>query len=78
MTTETPVPLEALVRHFADLRDGDHFGEVTRQARSPRFSAPWSYSTPPPGKYSTSSIPTSCSTQVRSTSPACTVTPAEG
>lgn len=35
--TATPAPLEALVRHFADLRDGDHFGEVTRLGKEAAF-----------------------------------------
>ena len=37
MTTNAPAPLEALVRHFADLRDGNHFGEITRQGKESAF-----------------------------------------
>ncbi|MEU1393408.1 MULTISPECIES: hypothetical protein [unclassified Nonomuraea] len=32
-----PAPLEALVRHFADLRDGTHAGHVTRQGKQDAF-----------------------------------------
>lgn len=37
MSIAVPAPLEALVRHFADLRDGDHFGEFTRQGKERVF-----------------------------------------
>ncbi|MEU5864479.1 hypothetical protein ABZ815_25135 [Nonomuraea sp. NPDC047529] len=32
-----PAPLEALVRHFADLRDGTHAGHATRQGKQDAF-----------------------------------------
>ncbi|MFI7694604.1 hypothetical protein ACIBQ6_36455 [Nonomuraea sp. NPDC049655] len=32
-----PAPLEALVRHFADLRDGTHAGHVTRRGKQDAF-----------------------------------------
>ncbi|MEU8324226.1 hypothetical protein AB0C33_38210 [Nonomuraea sp. NPDC048881] len=32
-----PSPLEALVRHFADLRDGTHAGHVTRRGKQDAF-----------------------------------------
>lgn len=39
MTTNTaPAPLEALARHFVDLRDGDHFGHVTRTGKESAFT----------------------------------------
>ncbi|WP_448233386.1 hypothetical protein [Microbacterium lacticum] len=37
MTTTTPAPLEALTRHFIDLRDGNHFGHVTRSGKETAF-----------------------------------------
>lgn len=33
----TPAPLEALARHFADLRDGTHAGHTTRHAKENAF-----------------------------------------
>ncbi|GIJ25835.1 hypothetical protein Vqi01_09970 [Micromonospora qiuiae] len=38
MTTTTPAPLDALTRHFTDLRDGDHFGQVTRTGKESAFT----------------------------------------
>jgi hypothetical protein len=39
MTTPTaPAPLEALTRHFVDLRDGNHFGHVTRAGKESAFT----------------------------------------
>jgi hypothetical protein len=38
MTTTTPAPLDALTRHFADLRDGDHFGHTTRAGKETAFA----------------------------------------
>jgi len=38
MTTATPAPLEALTRHFIDLRDGTHFGHVTRAGKESAFA----------------------------------------
>jgi hypothetical protein len=38
MTTTTPAPLEALTRHFTDLRDGNHFGQVTRAGKETAFT----------------------------------------
>lgn len=38
MTLPPPAPLEALARHFADLRDGDHFGEITRTGKEAAFA----------------------------------------
>ena len=35
--TTTPAPLEALTRHFIDLRDGNHFGHVTRTGKETAF-----------------------------------------
>lgn len=32
-----PAPLEALVRHFGDLRDGTHAGEITRRGKEAAF-----------------------------------------
>jgi hypothetical protein len=32
-----PAPLDALVRHFADLRDGTHAGQATRQGKESAF-----------------------------------------
>ncbi|GAB4085506.1 hypothetical protein GCM10028784_21360 [Myceligenerans cantabricum] len=32
-----PPPIDALIRHFADLRDGNHFGHVTRGAKEQAF-----------------------------------------
>ncbi|WP_338538737.1 hypothetical protein N5P18_03910 [Janibacter terrae] len=32
-----PAPLEALTRHFIDLRDGNHFGQVTRAGKESAF-----------------------------------------
>ncbi|MGR6915748.1 hypothetical protein ACU635_16005 [[Actinomadura] parvosata] len=32
-----PAPLEALVRHFTDLRDGTHAGHVTRESKERAF-----------------------------------------
>ena len=39
-TTDTlvPAPLEALTRHFIDLRDGRHFGHVTRAGKESAFA----------------------------------------
>lgn len=37
MTSTAPAPLEALTRHFVDLRDGNHFGHVTRSAKEAAF-----------------------------------------
>lgn len=37
MTITTPAPLEALTRHFVDLRDGNHFGHVTRSGKETAF-----------------------------------------
>ncbi|MFI6920947.1 hypothetical protein ACIBIZ_13415 [Nonomuraea spiralis] len=38
MTTNVPpAPLEALVRHFTDLRDGTHAGHTTRQGKQSAF-----------------------------------------
>ncbi|WP_454118512.1 hypothetical protein [Microbacterium lacticum] len=37
-TTTIPAPLEALTRHFIDLRDGNHFGHVTRQGKESAFT----------------------------------------
>ncbi|MFI9596277.1 hypothetical protein [Nonomuraea sp. NPDC052265] len=38
MTVDVPpAPLEALVRHFADLRDGTHAGHATRQGKQDAF-----------------------------------------
>ncbi|RLP76778.1 hypothetical protein D9V32_03810 [Mycetocola tolaasinivorans] len=37
MNTEPRGTLKALERHFADLRDGDHFGETTRQGKERAF-----------------------------------------
>jgi hypothetical protein len=37
-TTAVPAPLEALTRHFIDLRDGNHFGHVTRGAKEQSFT----------------------------------------
>lgn len=37
MSTSVPAPLEALVRHFSDLRDGNHFGEVSRLGKEQMF-----------------------------------------
>jgi hypothetical protein len=37
MSTTTPAPLEALTRHFTDLRDGNHFGHVTRSGKESAF-----------------------------------------
>jgi hypothetical protein len=36
---QTPVHLRALLRHFADLRDGSHGGAVTRQDKEELFAA---------------------------------------
>lgn len=39
ITAETvPAPLEALIRHFTDLRDGDHFGHITRTGKESAFA----------------------------------------
>lgn len=39
MTTPTaPAPLQALTRHFIDLRDGNHFGQVTRTGKETAFT----------------------------------------
>ncbi|WP_114854554.1 hypothetical protein [Brachybacterium sp. YJGR34] len=38
MTTTPPAPLEALTRHFIDLRDGNHFGHVTRTGKETAFA----------------------------------------
>ncbi|MBF9334959.1 hypothetical protein G3N30_01510 [Microbacterium lacticum] len=38
MTTTIPAPLEALTRHFIDLRDGNHFGHVTRSGKESAFA----------------------------------------
>lgn len=37
-TTTTPAPLNALTRHFTDLRDGDHFGHITRSGKESAFA----------------------------------------
>ena len=37
MNTSLPVPIAALRRHFTDLRDGNHFGHVTRAAKEEAF-----------------------------------------
>ncbi|SJM68966.1 hypothetical protein [Gulosibacter sp. 10] len=37
-TTTIPAPLEALTRHFIDLRDGNHFGHVTRSGKESAFA----------------------------------------
>ncbi|WP_312979899.1 hypothetical protein [Corynebacterium sp.] len=37
-TTPTPAPLEALTRHFIDLRDGNHFGHITRAGKESAFT----------------------------------------
>lgn len=37
-TTTAPAPLEALTRHFIDLRDGNHFGHVTRAGKETAFA----------------------------------------
>jgi len=34
----TPAPIEALLRHFADLRDGNHFGHTTRADKESAFA----------------------------------------
>ncbi|MFZ4841857.1 hypothetical protein [Mycetocola saprophilus] len=39
MTTDARGTLEALERHFADLRDHDHFGETTRAGKERVFEA---------------------------------------
>ncbi len=36
---QTPAHLRALLRHFADLRDGSHGGAVTRQDKEALFTA---------------------------------------
>ncbi|MFC0673835.1 hypothetical protein [Brachybacterium hainanense] len=36
--THVPAPLEALARHFTDLRGGDHFGHVTRSGKESAFA----------------------------------------
>jgi hypothetical protein len=36
--TNAPVPLGALTRHFTDLRDGNHFGHVTRAGKESAFA----------------------------------------
>ncbi|MGN0096295.1 MAG: hypothetical protein ACI38U_09535 [Corynebacterium sp.] len=36
--TSTPAPLEALTRHFIDLRDGNHFGHITRAGKESAFT----------------------------------------
>lgn len=46
MTTPPP-PLEALVRHFADLRDGTHAGHATRQGKEGAFRQAVSLLDPP-------------------------------
>lgn len=37
-TDSTPAPLEALTRHFIDLRDGNHFGHITRSGKESAFT----------------------------------------
>ncbi|GAB2471920.1 hypothetical protein [Xylanimonas ulmi] len=37
-TTAAPAPLEALTRHFIDLRDGNHFGHITRAGKESVFA----------------------------------------
>lgn len=34
----TPAPLDALIRHFVDLRDGNHFGHITRAGKESAFA----------------------------------------
>lgn len=36
--TTTPAPLDALTRHFTDLRDGNHFGHITRDGKESAFA----------------------------------------
>ncbi|MGP5930470.1 hypothetical protein [Corynebacterium glyciniphilum] len=36
--TTAPAPLEALTRHFIDLRDGNHFGHITRAGKESAFT----------------------------------------
>ncbi len=35
----SPAPIDALLRHFADLRDGNHFGHVTRAGKESALAA---------------------------------------
>jgi hypothetical protein len=35
--SRTPAPLEALIRHFTDLRDGNHAGHTTRRGKETAF-----------------------------------------
>ncbi|WP_214411223.1 hypothetical protein [Sphaerisporangium fuscum] len=37
MTSTAPAPLEALIRHFGDLRDGTHAGHATRHGKESAF-----------------------------------------
>ncbi|MGO2514691.1 MAG: hypothetical protein ACTH8X_00915 [Corynebacterium variabile] len=37
-TTTNPAPIDALLRHFGDLRDGNHFGHVTRAGKESAFA----------------------------------------
>lgn len=37
-TTTAPAPLDALTRHFIDLRDGNHFGHITRAGKESAFT----------------------------------------
>src|SRR5687767_13082166 len=38
MTPTNPAPLDALLRHFTDLRDGNHFGHITRAGKESAFA----------------------------------------
>lgn len=36
--TTTPAPLDALTRHFTDLREGTHFGHISRAGKESAFA----------------------------------------
>ncbi|WP_328398007.1 hypothetical protein [Nocardia sp. NBC_00416] len=45
--TVTPAPMDALIRHFTDLRDGNHFGQYTRAGKESAFAAAVTLLDPP-------------------------------
>jgi hypothetical protein len=69
MTLSYPEQTGALLRHFADLRDGTHGSATSRREKEQLFAEASHYSIRTPAKHSKRSTRTCCSTPARSPPP---------
>lgn len=74
----TPAPIDALIRHFTDLREGNHFGHITRTDKETAFAAAVELLDAPARRVLSEFTSICCAAPVESIPPVCTAISAAG